>query len=434
MKNIQKRIITILWVAGGIFILPLFLNFTPAPDTSLPELSFNIPRNITFTGDATLHGLQNDFDTFSWNAFIALNWPANSDGNPNTKINIGEKDLPTVWESWISSSQVFLPDGSKPDWDNRPLPSDCDSGECSSRVLSMVGKTPNLLDVFQQPFKTGPLIDRNGKYTRYEILVNDKMFNYIVQHELYNTDGQKKVAEIDFPESNKKIDSLGAIMVKASWKVLGATDDKSKFHAIEALVYNTTNNACEKTLVGLVGFHIGHKTSTDPQWVWSTFEHKDNCPEENNIDPHRKYHYYNHDSDSPVNEPPPRPWDPATEYTTPSQVVRVIPITEQADSINNVFHESLKKINPESVWQNYILVSTQWPTDPTSRIDESGNPFPIYLANTTLETYIQGEIPEASSNCIKCHLNATTTTGMKSDFTYLLQLAQPKKGGSNESE
>ena len=430
MKKKENKFISLVWALGGIFVLILFLDFMPVPANKLPELSFKIPRNITFTGDASLHGLQNDFDTFSWDVFVALNWPANKDGSPNTKIKIGEKDLPTVWESWISTSQIFFPDGSKPSWNNRPLPPSCGPDTGVTHFLTSVGKTPNLLDVAEQPFKTGPLIDQNGKYTRYEIRVNDKMFNYILHNELYNTEGQQKIAEVDFPSSDSKTDSLGSIMVKASWKVLGPNDDPSMFHTIDALVYNKKQDTCFKTKVGLVGFHIGHKTISDPQWIWSTFEHVDNCPEAGKIDPAKKYLYYKYGAKSAVNEPPPRPWDPTAEYTTPSQVVREIPITEQADSITNAYHESLKQINPKSVWQNYMLVSTQWPTDPKSKFDETGNPFPIYLANTTLETYIQGKIPEASSNCIKCHLNATSTTGMKSDFTYLLQLAKSKKGGT----
>jgi hypothetical protein len=31
-----------------------------------------------------------------------------------------------------------------------------------------------------------------------------------------------------------------------------------------------------KVTVGLVGMHIGHKSKTSPQWIWSTFEQVDN--------------------------------------------------------------------------------------------------------------------------------------------------------------
>jgi len=33
-------------------------------------------------------------------------------------------------------------------------------------------------------------------------------------------------------------------------------------------------------------------------------------------------------------------------------------------------------------------------------------------------------VPNVSSNCIECHNNATMTTPVPSDFTYILQRAQ----------
>jgi hypothetical protein len=83
--------------------------------------------------------------------------------------------------------------------------------------------------------------------------------------------------------------------------------------------------------------------------------------------------------------------------------------------------KQLKGVNPKSVWQNYELISTMWPTDPKQPF---GAPAPTFLANTTLETYIQGTVPNVSSNCIECHNNATMTVPVPSDFTYVLQRAQ----------
>ena len=59
-------------------------------------------------------------------------------------------------------------------------------------------------------------------------------------------------------------------------------------------------------------------------------------------------------------------------------------------------------------------------------MDETGAPAPLFLGNTTLETYIQGTVPQASSSCTHCHLNATMAEGQNnfSDFTYLLERAQ----------
>jgi hypothetical protein len=85
-------------------------------------------------------------------------------------------------------------------------------------------------------------------------------------------------------------------------------------------------------------------------------------------------------------------------------------------------------VSASSVWQNYELISTMWPTNTgqcqATPGDPLGTPAPNFLANTTLETYIQGMGPNVSSNCIECHNNATMTTPVPSDFTYILQRAQ----------
>ena len=56
----------------------------------------------------------------------------------------------------------------------------------------------------------------------------------------------------------------------------------------------------------------------------------------------------------------------------------------------------------------------------------TGVPAPTYLANTTLETYSQGDTPLSSSSCIGCHNNATTLhlPAGASDFTFTLEKAK----------
>ena len=134
-----------------------------------------------------------------------------------------------------------------------------------------------------------------------------------------------------------------------------------------------------------------------------------------------------------VNEAPPRPWIPNQKTTPASQVMRVDEIPDfahaSADEQNKTALGLLRGVSDQSVWQYYELISTQWPTDPgpgncnASATDPLGNPAPQFLANTTLETYIQGMTPNVSSSCIECHGNAAMTTGAASDFTYVLQRA-----------
>ena len=179
----------------------------------------------------------------------------------------------------------------------------------------------------------------------------------------------------------------------------------------------------------LVGVHIGHKTVAEPQWVWSTFEQAANAPSQSDIDAKAllaKYNFYNPacpPDKCAVNTPPPRPWNPNVEPFAGgfhSQIVRVTPLTTATVALNKQFQSILKG----SVWANYELLSTQWPTDPSSTTDLTGAPAPQFLANTTMETYIQGHVPVTSSTCIDCHKDATDKPGHFSDFTYILERAQ----------
>lgn len=422
--------------------------------TSDISLSSVLPIKESFNGTVSLEAIQYEFDVFSWESFIALNWPAMPNGSPDTSVTIGERaGAMTVWQNYKESRDIFMPKGETPPTWNQPVlpPIECNAAG-DKPVLVQVGKTPNVLDESGEPFRTGPLIDQNGQYTRYEILTNEVMFDYIIDNTLYSKQGQQAfAADADFPSSVvpkgidqsrkivagevgdlNKVSTQGSMMIKAAWKVMGENDDMSLFHTSEAFVYNNPSEfagvepACELQNVGLVGFHIGTKTAGSPQWAWSTFEHVNNVPTQGEVASKAHYNYYkaNCDNCTEVNTPPARPWDPAVAYTQPSQIERVIPIDEATEKLNKQYQDALLAAVPGSVWANYELISTQWPSNAASTTDPTGAPAPSFLANSTLETYIQGSVRQTSSSCIQCHNNAGMTDGHFSDFTYLLQRAE----------
>jgi hypothetical protein len=306
-----------------------------------------------------------------------------------------------------------------------------------------------VLDERGQPFRTGPLIDQRGDFVRYAIHMNRETFDYIHDNQLYNEGGQLKFSAaknvVDLPSGTNGSaaangnaatpPALGSIVIKSAWRLLDPAKDKmGRYHKSDVLVYTAPSDdppikeRCEARTVGLVGFHIMHKSAGHPQWLWSTFEQVDNL--RGNAAAGVGATFYNPAVRRPINRPPPLPWNPNVKKT-PSQIVRDIPIDRGAQQLNLLWQKQLAAVNPASVWQYYQLISTQWPSkafvpdprDKTKRVMNGfGAPAPQNLGNSTLETYTQ-----RSSSCIACHMNATTTDGKFGDFSYLLQRAQPEK-------
>jgi hypothetical protein len=423
---------------------------------SSSPLSPVIPGDADFSDNpSTIQQIQHDFDVFSWKSFVALNW------SPDQSQAIGsaaDGDNATVWGTYIESYQVFLPDGQTPSWDSRQVPPICQAGPDTAKlpVFRMTMKVSDqVLNFSQQAFGTGPLIDQRGQYARYSINLNPDAFGYILKNMLYNKEGQAGFANVNFPiaatasaspsaspGASPAPSTVGSIVLKSAWRILDASkgDVLSRYHKVDAFVYTPpatnppTQPTCERKTLGLVGLHIAHKTASAPQWVWSTFEQVDNVQVGQNAPAGLKPSFFNPDcTNCKTNKPPPRPWNPNVT-TTPSQVTRVIPIDDATKQLNSQWQGFLAGVNKNSVWQFYELVSTQWPTNPAPSPaptpydpHPTGAPAPQFLANTTIETYIQGKVPNTSSSCIMCHNNAATTSGKFSDFSYLLQSAQSSK-------
>lgn len=419
-------------------------------------LSPAIPGDVNVTAKTvSIDTFQPDFDVYSWNTFIALNWPPGPTGIGDPSQPIGKNgDNDTVWQHYRDVSDIFLPGGKRPTWSGPPKQFPAKGKKLykpGMPILTQVGKTPTVLTEFSQPFNTGPLVDQNGVYTHFQILVNKTMFDYILTNSLYSKAGQKVFTPpVKFTcgtlGSGGNPGVEGAIMVKAAWKEI-APSEKALFHSEDALVCSPASTnpkypaTCNVRTMGLVGLHIAHKTTSASQWLWSTFEHVDNAPTDADVKGGTlkpKYNYYNPActaANCPPNQIPPRPWDPTKASAFHSQIVRMnlfnLPIYAQSAAARNADAKKLLLgVNAASVWGNYELISTMWPTNPGACAavpgDPLGTPAPTFLANTTLETYLQRVPPQpnVSSQCIECHNNATMTVPVPSDFTYILQRAK----------
>lgn len=380
---------------------------------------------------------QFDVDVYSWNTFIALNWPADTaQCTANTQLSILSGQGPVVWETYPEDTDVFVPPGSNPGpWCSSASPAglakkltrlpEATRTEASRlgvrKVFRQLGKASQVLiekfpDI-SQAFNAGPLSDQNGRFVRYEKRLNQDEYNYLTTNNLWNAAGQRN-ATINFPQgarslvcNNKPCGSIGAVEIKAAWKVLSATEIASnRFYTSLAWVFNDENGSPSPgknpVTVGLVGLHILHKTQSEKTWFWSTFEQVDNTTSS----------FFNSGC-----TPAPCPTNvqtaktPYTELTpqgapvnAPVQVTRQIPI--QADPTLNTYYQGLLR---GSVWANYQLITTQWATGTVTQ----GTP--TFVANTTLETFFG-----AQSSCMGCHAGAVTTNQQPADFSFLLGEAQ----------
>jgi hypothetical protein len=397
-----------------------YLNF-PSP------LSPNTPHDVDqqlqkkLTDAQQFDEVQRLFEILSWQNFIALNWPRDNKGEPQGIDSAGDP----IWVKWKESYEVYLPNGAKPaPWGVQTYPPHFkQKNPEKARILFRASKASaqdaDIDDEVDQAF-TAPIWDQNGNMVRYEILMNESEFDYVVNNELYNIDGQiafstaKKT--VAFPSASR--DKTGAIELKLAWKVIDKSKDiPQRFITQQAYVLtidpNNGNQFYKKELVGLVGMHISLKTQSSPQWIWATFEQVDNLEANPLIKVDGKklapLFYDPNCAICPINRSPNTIGDYSSDTKhQKNQIQRVLPISAATQQLNQQVQALLAKQN--TTMQYYQLIGSQWPTDPSAKpypvADHSaanppqlpdavtnksgGKPTPTYLTNMIMETYFQG--------------------------------------------
>lgn len=487
----------------------------PTGPLDFPEvLTPVIPRDVDPTLKKELEDeqkfadVQRLFDLVSWEAFVAINWPMNAEGKPMPKLS--DAGTPT-WASWKESFEVYKEDGSEPSrWgDSRDLNAEIPGHEDlaagatdkSNRVLYRNNKhVANIADESDQAFGGG-LWDQNGNLVMYEVLMNETEFNYVVSNTLYNIEGQVAFSQagkvVEFPSGTYGEEPIGAIEIKVAWKVIDPDNDiAGRYLTMEGWIpdpttYTVDNSSCKvefpenptyvKATLGMVGMHIAMKTTSSPQWIWATFEQKDNLEADPGISGQTL-------SGKTVNLKPSFN-DPSCETCAQntcvepdanglrrSQVRRMIPIPPAKRDLNAQASNRLGQLN--SPLQYYELIDTQWPTDPSAKPTPAGqgvasvtnkpggNVTPVFLTNMTMETYFQiGNQPAynmeesygnptftardsvmifGTESCTGCHFSAGVATSIvtnpdtnedkvvygapqSADFSWLLQMKARRK-------
>ncbi|HEX4961924.1 MAG TPA: hypothetical protein VF173_13875 [Thermoanaerobaculia bacterium] len=366
---------------------------SPAPAAPPSELRPDLPRDVS-----AAHPTQTTYDDFAWQLFVALNWPA-KDGKADPSKAIGQApEAPRVWDFFTDTTEIFHSSSLCPDQKASP----------ELKVLRMsrdnTGKVDGL-DV--QAGSNWPLVDQNQNFAMVEIAVNDLHKGYITANGLTTPGGIQKYIEkstILFPD--------GAMEVKAAWRLFPAGTDPqvlARYHTKKAVICVSQEQSADKkafTLqgtVGLVGLHIVYKTRNQPHWTWSTFEQVDNY--EISYKPLRglKPTFSNGgDLIDPNRQPAPIPsqgelykWSaaqPTASAYDPTQVARCPNEPALPAAVNAKWQAALAGVPgvPNSPWQYYRLVATQW-FDANDRLQPKNTDGVAISRNSTLETYLLGD-------------------------------------------
>ena len=266
-----------------------------------PDLPHDITETFGFGYSSLAAKTQRPFDNFSWQTFVALNWPADANGAPLNKSITEAPDAPRVWEFYKSPFELF---GQGLPGENYPIAKPLSTTARRRRNFSMISTRSNLPNLnpgsILQATSNKPLIDRNLNFTVYDIAINDVEFNYIQSNRLNTVQGQQAFQdqgkEVSFPlgfyqdPTNKTGGSVGAIEIKTAWRILDPNqgDRFDRYYTIDATInVDAQHSQSGQPLtidakLGLVGFHVIQRTTGPPRfeqdWIWSTFEHVDNAP------------------------------------------------------------------------------------------------------------------------------------------------------------
>ena len=406
--------------------------------------------NTDFDASFIYHNLeknaQNPFDIFSWQTFVALNWPANEAGAPIGELIGAHPNLPRVWQSYRQPREVFGLTG-----EDQPCRSGAAAQIATDQILQSSGK---------------PLIDRDLNYIVFDTRMNGRTEQYIVANDLDSAEGQRRFRqagkEVDFPRGHyqdkptRTGGELGAIALKTSWKIIdaSASEEAGSYYTVDGLIAvpgalsETGEALCIRTRIGLIGMHIMHRTDSGNggDWLWTTFEHVNAAPiADNSLDPNnilgelfadgcrvdtvqsQRFVLFNPGCKGcPTNTTPVAEWKwfedaphargHATRGEFGTQVVRCWKIFESTARVNTVWRAKLR----DTVWSSYQLISTQWRGSPSSELFPNGE-VPRFLTNVTLETYDQYS---HGGTCMGCHAKAVTLAGQDANFSFFLSKAR----------
>jgi hypothetical protein len=160
---------------------------------------------------------QGSVEDLAWEWFVALNQPLTD-------------AAPKQWEGWRQTSTVYLPNGQPPPpWGQTPPPPPAVIAEAKRLGLDTNLPFHNLDSDVQVDGLA--LRDNFQQNVRYQLLMNQDTFQYIVSNGLYNVNGQQAMAQAnkpaDFPPTSFEL--------KTSWIWIGS--DQNIYNELNGKYY-----------------------------------------------------------------------------------------------------------------------------------------------------------------------------------------------------
>ncbi len=421
-------------------------NFQGSGPAPVPTVIDSTCAAIPYTPGGLNSNGQQKADVFSWLSLVALNWPVDpATCSPDPKSSILTDPNNPTWLTYLSDDAVYRVSGPAP-WcggstgsngiQARLSASEPSYSAAVKKILAahpdvhlvlfhdaksdalvstirLLGATPpsKLQGILQSTDL--PLVDQNGRFVRFSIALNQDEYNYIVANKLYTVPGQKATPNISFPMGSSP-SSVGAIEVKAAWKVLGAGDSPARFFTQQAIVFNNAagdpSPGANPVTVGLVSLHIAHKAAGQTSWAWSTFEQVDNDT--------KSFYNPNCTAVGPTCTP-----NTPTATATSSELSKTgaplnapVQVVPHVQPTNPSLNSSFQALLAGTPFQYYQLIGTQWSTGAIGVL-------PQFLGASVQETFVPFSA-QGPYSCTACHSFATATPGgqpnQSSDMSFLV--------------
>lgn len=416
-------------IAAALLIAAAFMPPNTATAQSFTP-SADFPHDVTDQAVAFPDVSFTDLALFSWQQFVALNYPAdpNHRGQPLAGSSLGDSADARVWETYWHRVEVFPYNGmpvqsggkavvnGEPSYVYSPNALTLDAATFdTSSTGAMNNQLWNNLDedselnvdeMFGNVMTTADFTDENRIV--YQAKMNEDGINYILANNLSNeatrdtvlaagaadvmtygaTCDQAPAGQVSLP-CGSNAGAEGYVEIKSAWRALSAAETSSgKFYTQGVIHYRGNEisgeivNQWRVDTYGLIGLHIIHKTVNFPAFVFATFEHVDNIGDPANGTSTIGYI----DEITQTGR--------GTGDTFGDKVIvtsRDNPIPAPVAAVNTIAHAAITG----TVWENYQLVGVQaYPTDvstvsatpatgsETNKTDQSS----FFLANIVIET------------------------------------------------